>query len=224
MSADEQGLEGQLNLPPVPSAGAEGQPQPWQETDFVGARQPRVDGYQRAIGSAVFPSDLILPGMVYAAVLGCPHAHARVRGVDLAAAEALPSVHAAIGYGGKDNPDWPYSGEHPGQLFDAHCRFEGDAVAAVAAVAAETPYAAHDGLRAIRVEYQPLPAVSSIEAALADGAAKVHPGGNQAGSDRYSRGDVEQGFAQADVVIEQVYGTASEMQIAMCGRPSCRTP
>jgi len=210
MTDDERNSEGQMNLPPVPDAGAEDTPPPWGETRIAGQRRPRVDGYDRASGAAVFPSDLTLPGMVHAAILGCPYPNARVRSVDLSKAQAMPGVYAAIAGGtGDDNPTWPYASKHQGKVFDEHCRFEGDAVAAVAA---DSPYAAFDALRAIAVDYEPLPFVSDLQDALAEDAAQVQPDGNQAGSGSYSRGDVETGFAEADVVLEQTYGTASEMQ------------
>ncbi len=82
----------------------------------------------------------------------------------------------------------------------------------MAAVAAETPYAARDALRAIAVEYDVLPFVSDPEEALAAGAAAVHEGGNLVGPERtYERGDPEQGFRDADVVVERTYRTACEI-------------
>jgi xanthine dehydrogenase YagR molybdenum-binding subunit len=210
MTDDERNIEGQMTLPPVPDAGPLGTPEPWGETRIAGQRRPRVDGYDRASGAAVFPSDLMLPGMVHAAILGCPHPNARVRSVDLSKARAMPGVYAAMAGGtGDENPSWPYSSKHKGRIFDEHCRFEGDAVAAVAA---DSPYTAADALRAIEVDYEPLPFVSDLQDALAEDAAQVHPEGNQAGSSSYARGDVETGFAEADLVLEQTYGTASEMQ------------
>jgi xanthine dehydrogenase YagR molybdenum-binding subunit len=210
MTDDERNIEGQMTLPPVPDAGPLGTPEPWGETRIAGQRRPRVDGYDRASGAAVFPSDLMLPGMVHAAILGCPHPNARVRSVDLSKARAMPGVYAAMAGGtGDENPSWPYSSKHKGRIFDEHCRFEGDAVAAVAA---DSPYTAADALRAIEVDYEPLPFVSDLQDALAEDAAQVHPEGNQAGSSSYTRGDVETGFAEADLVLEQTYGTASEMQ------------
>jgi CO/xanthine dehydrogenase Mo-binding subunit len=186
------------------------EPAPWGETQVVGTRRPRVDAYERVSGAAVFPSDVLLPGMLHGAILGCPHANARIRSVDTTAAQALPGVYAVIGPNTPDaNPDWAYGDGHRGRLFPGHCRFEGEAVAAVAA---DTPYRAADALRAIRVEYQPLPAVSDELAALAPGAPEVHPGGNVAGTREYARGDVERGLAEADVVLEERFRTASHMQ------------
>jgi xanthine dehydrogenase molybdopterin-binding subunit B len=58
------------------------QPRPWKETKIVGKPLPRVDAYERVSGSAVYPSDVSLPDMLYGAILRCPHSHARVKSVD----------------------------------------------------------------------------------------------------------------------------------------------
>jgi xanthine dehydrogenase YagR molybdenum-binding subunit len=211
MARSEDGSEGQMSFPQAPDAGAAGEPEAWgAQTRVVGKRRPRVDAYERVSGAAVFPSDVVLPGMVYAAVLGSPHANARVVSVDTSKAESLSDVYAVISrHTPEANPDWDYASGYPGKLFYDHCRFEGDAVAAVAA---QSPYRAHDALRAVQVEYDVLPFVSDERAALEAGAPAVHSGGNQAGTASYERGDVEQGLADADVVLEQTYRTASEMQ------------
>jgi xanthine dehydrogenase YagR molybdenum-binding subunit len=186
----------------------QGEPEPWGETNVLGRSSPRVDGYDRATGSAVYPSDVSLPGMIHAAILTCPHANAKVKRVDASAARKMPGVHAVItGDTPGANPDWPYSG-FEGKLFDEHCRFEGDAVAAVAAA---DPYRAHDALRAVEVEYQVLPHVTDYEKALEKDSPKVHEEGNRAGSSSYSRGDVEAGFESADAIIEETYRAASEL-------------
>ena len=64
-----------LPVPETPEAGEK--PSPWRKTDIIGKRRPRVDAYERLSGAAVYPSDLSLPGMLYAAVLRCPYPHAR---------------------------------------------------------------------------------------------------------------------------------------------------
>jgi len=207
---DDQELEGQHRFPQAPDAGGQGTPEPWGEsTRVIGARRPRVDGYHRATGTAIYPSDVTLPGMLHAAILGCPHPHARVTAVDISEAEAMPGVYAIISRNSTDaNPAWSYAKGHDGRLFEDHCRFEGEAVAAVAA---ETPYRAFDALRAIRVEYEELPFVTDYEAALEDDAPPVHPDGNRIATDEYSRGDIEAGFEAAETVVEQTYRTASEL-------------
>ncbi len=208
--ADEQGIEGQSSWPQAPDEGAEGTPEPWgANTRVVGKARPRVDAYERVSGTAVYPSDVVLPRMVYGAILGSPHANARVKSIDTSKAEAMPGVYAVISRNTPDaNPDWPYGGDFKAALFLDHCRFEGDAVAAVAA---DSPYRAHDALRAIAVEYEVLPHVSDFEAALDTNAPPVHGGGNRAGTSDYRRGDIEQGFAAANVVLEHTYRTACEL-------------
>lgn len=193
-------------LPRAPRAGED--PKPWGETNIIGRETPRVDGYDRATGTAIYPTDVTLPGMIYGAILGCPHANARVKRIDASKAERMPGVYAVIsGATQNANPDWPYK-EFTGKVFNDHCRFEGEAVAAVAA---DSPYKAFDALRAIKVEYEVLPHVSDYEKALDSGAPKVHEGGNTANTSSYSRGDVENGFAEADTIIEETYRSASEL-------------
>lgn len=200
-----------LRVPETPPAGED--PKPWAKTRVVGTRVPRVDGYERVSGTAVYPSDVVLPGMLYGAILRCPHPHAKVRRVDASKARGLPGVRAIVD---ATTPEadltWPWSGSTTAKLFDRHCRFEGEAVAAVAA---DTPWQARDALRAIEVDYEVLPFVVDPEAALKDGAPKVHDAGNVAGRDHYARGDVEKGFAEADVVLEETYRTAAEIHTPM---------
>src|SRR5215510_6686281 len=69
---------------------------PWGETKVVGKPVPRVDGYERASGSAVYPLDLVLPDMLYAAILRSPHAHAMVQSVDIGKAREMPGVRAIL--------------------------------------------------------------------------------------------------------------------------------
>ncbi len=178
----------------------------WGETRVVGRRRPRVDGYERVSGSAVFPSDVVLPNMLYAAVLHCPHAHARIRAIDTSQAEAAPGVMAVLS---KDSPEagleWPYAENFNGPLLADLCRFEGEIVAAVAA---SSPDEAHDGLRRITVEYDILPRVSDERRALDKGVPRVHSGGNLVMPvQRYHRGDIDQGFARAEVILERSYRT-----------------
>lgn len=177
----------------------------WAETRVVGQPLPRVDAYQRLSGAAVYPSDVNLPDMLYGAVLRCPHAHARVQSLDATAAEKMPGVRAVLTAAspGADIPWQPESEGPASVLFDSVCRFEGEAVAAVAAA---TPYQAHDALRAIEVVYDVQPAVSNPQAALEPGAPKVHPDGNSVGEpSTYERGDVNTGFDAADAVVEETY-------------------
>ena len=195
-------------VPETPSPGSV--PKPWGATTMVGRRQPRVDGYDIASGRAVYPSDVSLPGMLHGAVLRCPHPSAVVKGVDARAAERMPGVHAVLtGAHPGANLAWAYPNEVKGKLFETRCRYEGEAIAAVAA---ETAYQADDALAAIKVEFEVLPVLVDELKALQTGAPLVHDGGNRVKPpDRYQRGDVEQGFAAADVVLEQSYRTECEI-------------
>jgi CO/xanthine dehydrogenase Mo-binding subunit len=200
---------------PVPDTPGPGEaPKPWGETRYVGKPLPRVDAFERVSGSAVFPSDVRLPNMIYGAILGCPHPNARVKRVDTSKAEKMPGVYAVISGSTPDaNLKWPYRQWRPPKeisstIFDPRCRFEGDAIAAAAA---ETPYQAQDALRAIIVEYEVLPFVADERKALQSGAPPVQDDGNLVQAEKYERGNVEKGFAEADLVLEETYRTACEI-------------
>jgi xanthine dehydrogenase YagR molybdenum-binding subunit len=198
---------------PVPETPLPGDvPQPWEQTDVIGKRWARVDAYERVSGTAVYPSDVVLPGMLYCAVLRCPHPHARVKRVDTTAAESIPGVRAVIG---PDTPEadlpWTFR-DAATKIFSPVCRYEGEPVAAVAA---ETPFQAWDAAHTIRVDYEVLEHISDERRALDGDAPRIHKGGNKVKTDTYARGDVEAGFAEADVVLEQRYRTEAELHTPM---------
>src|SRR6185369_14321629 len=124
---------------------AEEMVKPWGETKVVGKPLPRVDGYDRVSGTAVYPLDVMLPEMLYGAILRCPHGHAQVKAVDAAKAREMPGVRAILTDADRETHINWYSAPAPGRpasrLFDPHCRFEGEEVAVVAA---ETPQQAWD--------------------------------------------------------------------------------
>jgi xanthine dehydrogenase YagR molybdenum-binding subunit len=151
--------------------------------------------------------------MLYGAILGCPHPHADVRSVDISGATRLPGVRAVISAFDVPPALGPHAGTMRDQLFPTRCRYEG---AAVAAVAAETPYQAFDALRAIAVDYEVLPFVADERRALEPDAPRIYDEGNRVGDpQRYARGDVERGFAEADVVLEEDYRTECEIHTPM---------
>ena len=199
---------------PVPETPApQERPEGWARTSVVGKPLPRVDAYERLSGSAVYASDITMPGMLYGAILRCPHAHAVVKSIDTRQAEKMPGVRAVLtGSSPEADVFWYYSADVKAKLFDPRCRYEGEAVAAVAA---ETPYHAWDALRSIKVEYEVLPFLSDERTALTPAAPAVHKEGNKAKTDTYGRGDVKKGFAEADVVLEQTYHTSSELHTPM---------
>jgi xanthine dehydrogenase YagR molybdenum-binding subunit len=194
---------------PKPSQDAK----PWKETEVIGKPMPRVDAYERVSGSALYPSDTSLPDMLYGAILRCPHPHARVKGVETSDAAKMPGVRAVItGKTSGADVDWPYLGGKKTKLFDAICRHEGEEVAAVAA---ETPYQAWDALKKIKVNYEVLPFVVDERKSLDPGVPSIHEGGNHVGEQKYERGNVEKGVAEADVVIEESYRSESELHTPM---------
>jgi xanthine dehydrogenase YagR molybdenum-binding subunit len=121
----------------------------------------------------------------------------------------MPGVRAVIS-GTTPEADllWKKDAAGETRLFDPHCRFEGEAVAAVAA---ETPYHARDAINAIRVDYEVLPFLADERRALQAGSPPVHSKGNLSKTDTYERGDVAKGFAAADVVLEETYRTECEL-------------
>ena len=214
MKNDEPGLyytEG-IDVPET-ALPAEKQ-QPWATTKVVGTSLPKIDGYERVSGTAVYPADMVLPRMLHGAMLRCPHAHAVVSSVDVSAAESLPGVRAIISaFTPDDRSTRQYSEYIQTQLFNPVCRYEGEAVAAVAA---DTPYQARDALRAIRVEYDVRPFLSDEREALDPDVHQVHDDGNLSGrAGSYERGNVEAGFAEADVVLEEDYRTETQMHAPM---------
>jgi CO/xanthine dehydrogenase Mo-binding subunit len=207
-------LEG-VPTPETPLIGET--PKPWHETRFVGKPLPRMDAYERVSGTAVFPVDVTLPKMLYGAILRCPHPHAKVKQIDTRNARRMPGVCAVIGMNTPE-ADVPWSYKDRGtirrsKLFDPHCRFEGEAVAAVAA---ESPYQAWDAVKTIGVDYEILPFVADERTALNAGAASVHEEGNQVSPpEPYGRGDATAGFDEADVVLEQDYRTECEIHVPL---------
>jgi len=195
---------------PLPDTPPQGErPGPYTKTNVLSTSRPRVDAKERVCGQAVYPSDIRLHGMLHAAILGSPHANARLTGLDLSKARAMPGVRAVIG---PDDPladlNWDHGDGAKARLFRPELRYEGEAVAAVCA---DTPWQAWDAIRAIEASYDVLPHVSDERTALDDGAPKVAPDGNLVSNSDYERGSVQQGFAEADAVVERDFRTACEL-------------
>jgi xanthine dehydrogenase YagR molybdenum-binding subunit len=183
--------------PPVWKAGT--------RLKVIGKGQPRIDGPERVTGRAKYTYDVQLPGMLYARVLRSPHPHARIRHLDITRAAAFPGVRAIISRA--NTPDITLNGE---RIFNDVLRFAGDEVAALAA---DDDYIAGDALRLIKVEYDVLPFVIDAEAALLPNTPMVQKGGNLMGGKPklYERGDIQKGFAEADVIVEETFRTQSAL-------------
>ena len=151
----------------------------------VGRDAIRMDAPERVRGQARYTADVRLPGMLHAAVLRSPYAHARVRRIDIAPALALPGVHAALG-----------PGEARGLEDEA-----GYCGAAIAAVGADTFEQAQRAVEAIEIEWEQLDVVLDPEEAVRRNRLTAEPS-------RYERGDFERALASADVVVEGTYRTA----------------
>jgi 4-hydroxybenzoyl-CoA reductase alpha subunit len=174
--------------------------------DVVGRSHPRTDAPAKVTGRALFTEDITLPAMLHGRVLTSPHAHALIRGIDTSAAEALPGVKAVIT--GKDVSGVLY-GVSPARydetvLAKEKVRFVGDEVAAVAAVDEAT---AERALALIEIDYEVLPAVLDPFAAMADDAPVIHEATrgkrNVNTTVDQTFGDLERGFAEADVIVEE---------------------
>src|SRR5687767_8145387 len=183
----------------------------------VGTRPLRPDGIDKVTGRARFGADMNAPGMLIGGVLRSPHAHARIRSIDASEAEALPGVKAVVT--AADFPD--RQDEFRDVLVNVMARdkalYDGHAVAAVAATSAGI---ARKALSLIKVDYEVLPHVIDVEAAMLPDAPILHDTmftkgveptptkpSNVAARLEFGHGDVAAGFAEADVVIEKTFRT-----------------
>jgi 4-hydroxybenzoyl-CoA reductase subunit alpha len=173
----------------------------------VGQPLPKIDAWGKVTGETRYADDLALPRLAYGRLLRSAHAHARIRGIDTTRARALPGVYAVIT--GADLPAVKFGILPVSQDEEALCtekvRMVGDALAAVAAVDEET---AERACRLIEVDYEPLPALMSIQQSLAHPEVRIHEygdGPNVHKNVALQFGDVEAAFAQADLVREDVF-------------------
>lgn len=170
----------------------------------VGRRVPRQDALLQVTGRALFGEDMRAPGMLWAKAVRSPHAHARIHGIDLSEALTSPGVRGVIT--GRDIPHNRYGFTHQDQqvLAEDRVRYVGEAVAVVAA---ETLRQAEEAAMRVAVHYEPLPAVFDPLAAMRPEAVRLHEGSNIAAHLKIRNGDVEQGFAEADTIVEEEFKT-----------------
>ncbi|MDA0769760.1 MAG: hypothetical protein BZY79_02610 [SAR202 cluster bacterium Casp-Chloro-G4] len=178
--------------------------------NVVGKSVPRYDLPEKLTGESKYAGDIKLPGMLHAKVLRSPHPHARILSIDASAAEALTGVHAVLTPfntpTGRVAPDLA--------ILDTTVRFVGDEVAAVAA---DSEDAAQEALASIKVEYEVLPFVTDPREAIKSYATAIHSGGNLIGGEPLilSRGNIEEGFAEADLVVEESFTTPAHAGAAL---------
>ena len=184
----------------------------------IGTRPVRPDGVDKVTGRANFGADMNLPNMIYGRVLRSPHAHARIKRVDVSRALAMDGVYAAVS--GTDFPAPPSGATGSGDIGHLAANvmardkvlYHGHAVAAVAATSL---HRAEEALAAIEVDYEPLPPVMDVDAAMHEDAPLLHDTlftanlpetpekpSNVASKTGFARGDIEQGFAEADEIVE----------------------
>jgi carbon-monoxide dehydrogenase large subunit len=206
---------------PGEAAAEEGAVGTLTETDvemdrYIGSRMLRKEDAALINGRGSYVDNLALPGMVWVSIVRSPMAHARITRVDLSAALQVPGVVAA--YSGADLASewaaglpcaWPVAPEtripNHWPVAKDKARMVGDPVAVVVA---DSRAHAVDGAEAVDVDYEPLPAVTSIEQALSDGAPVIHDefGDNICFKDlKIASGDVDKVFAEAPVVVKQRY-------------------
>ena len=194
----------------------------------VGTRPVRPDGVDKVIGRAQFGGDAVMPGMIFGATVRSPHAHAKIKKIDTSKAEALKGVRAVI-----TSADLPeiaseeaFVGEGPMNFRDlsnnlmarGKVLYDGHVVAAVAATSQSIANAAAE---LVEVEYEVLPHVIDEVEAMADGAPVLHDDIFTSGVDpkpskpsnvakrvEFAAGDLDAGFAAADVIVERTYKTA----------------
>src|SRR5687767_14910781 len=203
-----------------------------QEFDVVGTRPVRHDGVDKVTGRAIYGADIRLNGLLHGKVLRSPHAHARIKRIDTSKAEAHPGVRAVVT--AKDLPEAADRVQDLGEgainlrylkdniLATTKALYKGHAIAALAA---SSVHVAEEALKLIDVEYEVLPSVTDVEEAMKPGAPLLHEElrtqtlgttadtpSNVSRHFRHEKGNVEEGFAQADVIVERWFKTATVHQ------------
>ncbi len=198
----------------------------------IGTRPVRPDGVDKVTGRAIYGADVVLPRMAHGKVLGSPHAHALIRSIDTRKAESLPGVLAvmtaadlpdvnaivAVGEGGSMNMRHASNNVMAADkvLYQGH---------AIAAVAATSPHIAEEACKLIEIDYEVLPHVLDVRGAMKSAAPLLHADlytetageksetpNNVASHLIAEEGDIEQGFAEAAIVIEREFTTQTVHQ------------
>ena len=181
------------------------------EYRHLGKKVERISGRDFVTGKAVYARDAKVPRMLYGKVLRSPYAYAKIKSIDTSKAEALEGVRAVLTY--KNCPDWVMGMPFPHKrIFEDTAKYVGDAIAAVAA---ETQDIADEAVDLIEVEYEVMKPILTFKEALADDAPQLYPEfpHNTVPSHIFEEigfgyqglhyGDVEKGFAEADLIIEK---------------------
>jgi len=192
--------------------------------EYIGKNIGKIDAMALATGQPLFTDDISFPNTLHIKILYSPHAHAIIEDIDTSEAEKIPRVKLILTY--KNTPQvlhttagqgWPEPSPYDTCMFNKKVRYVGDRVAAVAA---ETEEIAYEALKHIKVNYKKLPAVFDPEEAIKEGAPVIHdeegisgvynPKRNIVSHIEVKAGDIEKGFEESDVVVEDTF----EMQYA----------
>ena len=170
-----------------------------QQLKYVGQSVPRVDGIEKVTGKAKFLGDLVVPGMLHGRILRSSYPHARILSVDTSKAEALPGVAAVLTAADLGEVMPTYNGRPV--IASNKVRYVGEPVAAVAGADLAI---AEEAISLIDVEYEEITPVIGIDAARATGAPLIHGDhrDNICSHERVERGNIQEGFAQSDLVVE----------------------
>ena len=187
----------------------------------VGSRPPRPDGVEKVTGRALYGADMTAPGMLSGAILRSPHAHARIVSIDTSAAEALQGVKAVVTSADFGVPDDEFLRDvQDNCMARGKVLYHGHALAAVAATSAAV---AKQALALIVVDYEILPHVTDVDAAMRPDAPVVQEGRslenvcpglsqNVTSYCEFGHGDLDAGFDQADLIISRSFKTAATHQ------------
>jgi xanthine dehydrogenase molybdenum-binding subunit len=192
------------------------------EYDVIGTRPLRADAADKLTGRAVFGPDVALPGLIHGKMLRSPHAHARIRSINMRRAEAYPGIYAVVTT--QDLSPVPGQSATPfdSTLASRKALYQGHPIAAVAA---SSPHIAEEALALIEVDYEVLPPVLDVREAMHADAPLLHEHmvtrslselgrrpSNIASHFQHLKGDPAKGFAQADVVVEREFTTVTVHQ------------
>ena len=171
----------------------------------IGHSVPRIDALDKVLGRAVYSEDISFPNMLYGRVLRAGIPHATIEEIDTSKAKAMKGVMCVLT--AKDIPGVNRYGiafQDQYALAEDRVRYVGEPVALVAA---ETEEIAKDAIKAIHVRYRELPVITNPHQALAEGAPLIHEKGNLLLHSKIRKGNVDLGFSQADVIVENTYRT-----------------
>jgi putative selenate reductase molybdopterin-binding subunit len=180
----------------------------------VGTPATRIDASEKVTGKAPYAYDMAVPGMLCGEILRSPHAHARIKRIETAAARSAPGVMAVLTQADMPKTKFGAFVQDETSLADGIVRHVGEGIAAVIAVDEAT---AQEALRLIEVDYEPLPVITHPEEAMREGAIQIHAGveRNIVAHNRVTGGDIERGFAEADLVFEDRFETSRQCHVCL---------